>query len=277
MFAIRGGAGVHRPAAHRQVRALVSRHARRGHDRDAPACPRRCRARGRAAVGRPGRHRGRRCAAAKASSRRSSSSRSRAPAASVRRSPAFLAFLRAYTERVGALLDLRRDHLVPGRARRGPGALRRPARPDDARQDHRRRLPAGGVRGSRGRHGASSTRGGRARSATAARSTAARSPRPPGWRPCASSRPTCTPGSTASASGSARAIDGEIERDGHRCPGRGRRARSSRSSAGERRDRLRDRRRRRPDALPRPPARRLLPRAARHGRDPRDRHRDRRR
>ena len=44
-----------------------------------------------------------------------------------------------------------------------------------------------------------------------------------------------------------------------------------------RRDGLRDRRRRRPDALPRPPARGLLPRAAGHGRDRRDRHRGRRR
>ena len=78
--------------------------------------------------------------------------------------------------------DLRRDHLVPGRARRGAGAVRRPARPDDARQDHRRRLSAGRVRRAGGRDGHLRRSGGRAPSATAGRSTAAPSRPRPGWR-----------------------------------------------------------------------------------------------
>ena len=77
---------VHRPVAHREVRALVPRHPRRGHGRLARACPRRwpgssssCRGAIRMASRRP-------CAAARATSRRSSSSPSRAPAGSARRS-----------------------------------------------------------------------------------------------------------------------------------------------------------------------------------------------
>ena len=74
--------------------------------------------------------------------------------------PGFLPFLRALAERLGALLIF--DEIISFRRRAGrrPGAVRRPPGPDDARQDHRRRLPAGGVRWSRGRDGRSSTRGG---------------------------------------------------------------------------------------------------------------------
>ena len=62
------------------------------------------------------------CAAASATWRRSSSSRSRAPAASGRPEPRFLPFLRDLADRARRAADLRRDHLVPGRARRRPGA-----------------------------------------------------------------------------------------------------------------------------------------------------------
>ena len=67
--------------------------------------------------------------------------------------PAFLRFLRELADRIGRRPDLRRDHRVPGRAERRPGRLRRPAGPDDARQDHRRRLPARGVRRTGRDHG----------------------------------------------------------------------------------------------------------------------------
>ena len=57
--------------------------------------------------------------------------------------PGFLEALRVLCDASGALLDLRRgDHGLPRRARRRAGALRHPARPDDPRQDPRRRPAA---------------------------------------------------------------------------------------------------------------------------------------
>ena len=59
----------------------------------------------------------------------------------------FLEGLRDLCDEHGALLCLRRgDHRVPGRVRRRGLALRGDARPDDARQDHGRRVPVRGVR-----------------------------------------------------------------------------------------------------------------------------------
>ena len=61
--------------------------------------------------------------------------------------PGFLEALRTLVRRHRRAARLRRgDHRLPRRARRRPGALRRHARPDDARQDRRRRPAARGVR-----------------------------------------------------------------------------------------------------------------------------------
>ena len=126
----------------------------------------------------------------------------------------FLALPSVVTRPRRRAADLRRDHLVPGGARRRPGAFRRPAGPDDARQDHRRWLPARGVRRPGGRDGdlrrparrrgqprrhvqrQSGRRGGRAGDA----------PRADARRP--------TSGSTGSASGFARRSPATIARDG---------------------------------------------------------------
>ena len=149
-----GGAGVHRPAAHRQVRALLPRHARRGHGRHGGCAGGRCRGsspscRGATRMASKPTLRGREGdLAAIIIEPVQGAGGVRAP------EPGFLDWsCAAFTERVGRAADLRRDHLVPGRARRCAGALRRTARPDDPGQDHRWRLPARGVRRSRGRDG----------------------------------------------------------------------------------------------------------------------------
>ena len=66
--------------------------------------------------------------------------------------PSFLRFLRP-TSRIGALLVF--DEIISFRVgpERRAGRLGRPAGPDDARQDHRWRVPARRVRRPRGRHG----------------------------------------------------------------------------------------------------------------------------
>ena len=72
----------------------------------------------------------------------------------------FLEALRAALRRVRRAARLRRgDHRLPGRARRRAGAVRHHARPDDARQDRRRRPPARRVRRPRRRDGQLAPRG----------------------------------------------------------------------------------------------------------------------
>ena len=69
--------------------------------------------------------------------------------------PGFLEALRAALRRVRRAARLRRgDHRLPRRPRRRPGAVRRPAGPDDPRQDRRRRPAARGLRRPGRRDGA---------------------------------------------------------------------------------------------------------------------------
>ena len=68
--------------------------------------------------------------------------------------PDFLPFLRSAGGSSRSAADLRRDHLVPSRARWRTGALRGATRSDDAGQDHRRRVSAGGIRRTGRRDGA---------------------------------------------------------------------------------------------------------------------------
>ena len=125
--------------------------------------------------------------------------------------------------RLGRAARVRRgDHRLPGRARRRPGALRRPARPDRARQDRRRRPAARRVRRTARR----SCRGSR-RSATSTRRgrcPGTRSRPPPGsrfsgacaTRPCTTSSSGGAPGSRTGLArvrpGSARRRDADVLR-----------------------------------------------------------------
>ena len=182
-----GRPGIHRAAAHRQVRALVPRHPRRRDDRDAPASPRSCRGlvvelpwgdpdgveaalRGRERRPRRDHHR------AGPGCRRRPGARTRASCRSCARSPSAHGALLIFDE----IISFR---VAPGGAQERFGV--RPG-PDDARQDHRRRLSARGVRRSRGRHGDLRRAAARCGRATAARSTATRSPRRPASRRSAS-------------------------------------------------------------------------------------------
>ena len=73
----------------------------------------------------------------------------------VRPLPGFLQGLRELCTRERRAAHLRRgDDRLPRRARRRAGALRRPARPDDARQDHRRRTAGRRLRRAREPDGA---------------------------------------------------------------------------------------------------------------------------
>ena len=107
----------------------------------------------------------------------------------------------AALRRVGRAARLRRgDHRLPRRARRRAGALRRHARPDDPRQDRRRRPAARGVRRRRRGDGAASRRSGDVYQAGTL-SAAIRSRPRPGSRCCGG---CATRRSTTSSSGARR-------------------------------------------------------------------------
>ena len=148
-----GGARVHRPAARSRSSSAPTTARTTGSWSAPPGVPEAMAgSRRRAAVGRSGRHRGgpaRPRGRPRRDHRRARPGRRRGP-----RAGAVVPAVPARPRRPGRrAADLRRDHLVPGRARRRAGALRRPAGPDDPRQDHRRRLSAGGLRRPGGRHG----------------------------------------------------------------------------------------------------------------------------
>ena len=147
--------------------------------------------------------------------------------------PAFLRFLRDYADRIGAVLIF--DEIIAFRI--GPngaqGVVRRPAGPDDARQDHRRRLSARGVRRPGRDHG--SLRRPAARRAEPRRDVQRQSGRRRG-RPrdpaLPDDRPIRAPGEPrrATAGPAGRRVRGARSRR----PGRRRSHRSSRSSRGRR-------------------------------------------
>ena len=134
----------------------------------------------------------------RAASPRSSSSRWPATWASCRRSRASSRPAASCARKHGVRADLRRGHhrLPRGLGRRA-GALRRPARPDHARQDHRRRPARGRLRRPPRDHGD----GGPARVHLPgrARSRGTRWPWRPARRPCA-----CSPSRARTSASSAR-------------------------------------------------------------------------
>ena len=139
------GASVHRPAAAGQVRKGVPRDPRHGPRRDSRGSGRDLRPRRRAAVGRRRRGRARPCrprARGRGDHHRAGPGRRRRP----RGGPGVPAVPPRLRRPDRGTPHLRRDHRVPDRAERGAGRRRRPTGSDDARQDRRRRLPAGGVR-----------------------------------------------------------------------------------------------------------------------------------
>ena len=107
--------------------------------------------------------------------------------------PGFLEHLRDVDPRRRRPARLRRGHhRVPARARRRAGAVRRHARPDDARQDHRRRHADRGVRRPAPISWTSSRR--RVPSTRRARCPATRSR----WRPGSPRSPSCRAGAATS-------------------------------------------------------------------------------
>ena len=146
MFAIRAARAVHRPVPRRDLRAGLPRDPRHGRRDVAGRARRGRRPRDHPALGRPRRRR----PGARADSEDELAAIVIEPiqgAGGVRAaSPELLRHLRAICDRHRRAADLRRGDLVPGRARRRPVPRRRPAGPDDPRQDHRRRVSARGVR-----------------------------------------------------------------------------------------------------------------------------------
>ena len=118
------------------------------------------------------------------------------------RRPGFLEGLRSLCDRDGLAADLRRgDHRLSPPPRRLPGDRGRDARPHDARQGDRQRLPARGGRRARASTWSASRPPTAATSTSAARATATCRASRPRSRPSSCSRAArCTSTSSASAS-----------------------------------------------------------------------------